>query len=140
MEQKFDTEAIRLVILFENLTGTSVKDCIVDDLTDTVCFIVGEGKIGMAIGKNGNKVKNVEKLIKKNVKIFEFSKNLDIFIKKMIPKVADIKIRDEDGKKIVELRVDKKNRALIIGRDGKRLKVYKKILQRNHNIDDLIIR
>lgn len=138
MEQKFDTEIIRLITLFENLTDAPVKDCVINN--DTIYFIVEEGKVGMAIGKNGSKVKNAENLIKKNIKIIEFSNDPIVFVKKMIPQVADIKIRNENKKAVVELKVEKKYRALVIGRDGKNLKLYKEILRRNHDIDDLIIR
>ncbi len=138
MEQKFDTEVIRLITLFENLTDAPVKDCVINN--DTIYFIVEEGKVGMAIGKNGSKVKNAENLIKKNIKIIEFSNDPIVFVKKMIPQVADVKIRNENKKAVVELKVEKKYRALVIGRDGKNLKLYEKILRRNHDIDNLIIR
>jgi len=140
MELKFDTETIRLVTLFENLTGAPVRDCVTDVLSNTIYFIVGEGKIGIAIGKNGSNVKNVERMINKNIKIFEFSKDLVTFVKKIIPQTTIVKVRSEDEKTIIEIVVEKKNRALVIGRDGKNLKLYKEILQRNHGIDDLLIR
>ena len=73
MTLTFDTETIRMITLFENLTDTIVKDCIVDNFNKTVYFVIEEGKIGMAIGRNGESVKHVESLIKKRVKIFEFS-------------------------------------------------------------------
>lgn len=139
MTLTFNTESIRLITLFENLTGTVVKDCIIDDLNNTVYFVIEEGKIGMAIGKNGSSVKNVENLIKKNIKIFEFSKDLNSFIKKLIPQSADIKIKNE-GKVIVEIKVDKKDRAVVIGRDGKNLKLYKELLERNHGVEELVVR
>lgn len=140
MEIKFDTETIRLITLFENLTGAPVKDCIVDNLTNTVYLIIEEGKVGIAIGKNGNKIKKVEELVGKNIKVFEFSENLETFVKNIIPQVTSIKTKNENGKKIVEISVDKKDRPIVIGRDGKNLKIYKEILQRSYGIDDLIIR
>lgn len=136
----FDTETIRLITLFENLTGVAVRDCIIDNLTNTVYFIVDEGGVGKAIGKNGSSVKNAENLIKKDVKIFEFSENLNRFVKNLIPQANDIKIKNEDNKTVVEVRVDKKNKALVIGRDGRNFKLYKEMLQRNHRVYDLIIR
>jgi N utilization substance protein A len=140
MEVKFDTEAIRLVTLFENLTGAPVKDCIVDNSANTIYFVIGEGKVGMAIGKNGSRIKNVENLVGKNIKIFEFSRDLTTFIKNIIPQVTSIKTRTENERTIVEINVEKKDKALIIGRDGKNLKIYKEILQRSHGIGDLIVR
>jgi N utilization substance protein A len=135
----FDTESIRLITLFENLTGTNVKDCLIDNSINTVYFVVEEGKVGMAIGKNGDSVKNVENLIKKNIKIFEFSNNLNDFIKKIIPQGIEIKVRNED-KIMVEVKVDRKDKAMVIGRDGKNLKLYKELLGRNYGVNEVIIK
>ena len=135
----FDTESIRLITLFENLTGTIVKDCIIDNLNNTVYFVIEEGKIGIAIGKNGGSVRNAEHLIKKSIKIFEFSGDLNSFIKNLIPQASEIKIKN--GETImVEVRVDKKDKAVVIGREGKNLKVFRELLGRNHGVNELIIR
>ncbi len=135
----FDMETIRLITLFENLTGTTVKDCLIDDSKNTVYFVVGEGKVGMAIGKNGDSVKNVENLIKKNIKLFEFSSDLNNFVKRLIPQTTEVKIRNED-KVMVEVKVDRKDKAMIIGRDGRNLKLYKELLERSYGVNELIIR
>jgi N utilization substance protein A len=140
MEITFDTESVRLITVFENLTGVQVKDCMMDNETNTVYYIVSEGKIGLAIGKNGSSVKNVERVLKKNVKIFEFSENLIKFVKNLIRWVNEVKVRKEGEKIIVELKVDKNDKAFVIGRGGKKLKIYKEILRRNHGVEDLIIR
>ena len=138
MRVTFDDETIRMITLFENVTGAPVKDCLID--TENVYFLVEEGKIGIAIGKNGNSVKNAENLIKKNIKIFEFSSDINSFIKKLIPQASAIKIRNDSDKMIVEVKVDKKNKAMVIGRQGKNLKVFKELLSRNHKVNDLFVR
>jgi N utilization substance protein A len=140
MEVKFDTETIRLITLFEKVTGAKVKDCVVEDTGRTVFFVVDEGYISLAIGKDGSSVKRVENIIKKNVKVVEFSQNLEKFIKNLIPQATEVRAKNIDGKNIVELKVEKANRALVIGRDGKNLKLFKEIAQRIHNIDDIIVR
>ncbi|MEM5794447.1 MAG: NusA-like transcription termination signal-binding factor [Candidatus Aenigmatarchaeota archaeon] len=140
MSLTFNTETIRLITLFENLTGARVKDCVIDKESNTVYFLVEEGMIGIAIGKNGSVVKNAEKLIGKNIKIFEFSKDLKTFVKKLIPQANEIRIKNENNSIIVEVKVDKKEKALVIGRDEKNLKILKQLFQRNHKVNDLVVR
>ena len=77
---------------------------------------------------------------KKNIKIFEFSSDINSFIKKLIPQASAIKIRNDSDKMIVEVKVDKKNKAMVIGRQGKNLKVFKELLSRNHKVNDLFVR
>jgi N utilization substance protein A len=136
--QRFDTETIRLIALFENVTGAPVKDCITDN--NIIYFVIEEGKIGIAIGKNGNSVKHAEKIIGKTIKIFEFSNELSRFVQHLIPQVVEVKVKNDSGKVIVEIKVEKKDRAMVIGRDGKNLSLFKQLLQRTHSINDLVIR
>jgi N utilization substance protein A len=135
-----DTDEIRMITLFENVTKTRIKDCMMDNGKSMVCFVVEEGKIGIAIGKDGRKVRRMENMIGKNIKLFEFSKDLSKFVKNVIPQAKAIKIRNEDGKTLVEVRVEKKDRPFVIGRDKRNLNFYKCVLQRNHGVDDLIVK
>lgn len=137
----FDTNSIKLITFFESLTGVNVRDCLIDEKSNTVFFVVEEGQIGLAIGKNGRSVRNAEKIIKKRIKVIEFSKDLSTFVRKVIPHVVDVTIRNKENKTTtVEVRVEKRNKAIVIGRDGKNLKLYRELLQRNFNVAELIIK
>lgn len=138
MPVTLDTDTIRLITLFENLTGAGVKDCLIEN--GSVYLVIDDGEIGKAIGRNGNSVKNAERLIKKSVKIFEFSSDVEKFVKNLIPCVTATKLKNENGRNILELSVERNDKPMVIGRDGKNLKIYKELLQRNHNINEIIIR
>ena len=138
MTLSFDTETIRLITLFENITGAPVKDCVNDG--NNLYIIVDEGKVGLAIGKNGATVKYAEKLTGKTIKLYEFSKDLAEFIKKLVPQTTEVKIKNESEKVVAEIKVDKKDKALVIGRDGKNLKIFKELLHRSHQLNDLVVR
>jgi len=140
MKLTFDTDTIRIITLFENITHAPVKDCLIDQNTNTIYFVVEEGKIGIAIGKNGSSVKHAERAVGKTIKLFEFSRDLVTFVKKLIPQTTSIKVRNMDGKVTVEIHVEKKNRAMVIGRNGRNLKLYKQLLKRSHKVDDLTVR
>lgn len=136
----FDTDTLRLMTLFENVTHAPLKDCMFDSAANCVYFVVQEGKAGTAIGKNGSNVKHVESIIKKDVKIFEFSKNLEIFVKNLIPQANEVKVKADEKGTVVEIKADRGSKAIIIGRDGKNIKIFKELLQRNYNVNDLVVR
>lgn len=138
MTQTFDTETIRLITLFENVTGATVKDCIFNG--NTIYYVIDEGKVGIAIGKNGASVKHAEKLVGKTIKLFEFSNDIIKFVKNLVPEASEVKIRNGDEGAVVEIHVEKKNRAVVIGRDGKNLKLFKELLQRNHKVNELHVK
>jgi len=131
-------EAIRLLTLFENVTNVSVKDCFVND--DTVYYVVEKGKIGLAIGKGGNSIKNVERVVGKKIKVYEYSSDPSEFVKNLIPQTKEVKIINKENRIEAEIRVDKSDRGFVIGRGGERIKVYKEILKRIHNISDLKVK
>ncbi len=137
----FDTDTLRLMTVFENVTHAGIKDCIVDPTNNSVYFVVQQGSVGAAIGKNGSNVKHVESMIKRDVKIFEFSKDLETFVKNLIPQANEVKIaKSEERGTVVEIRVDRGSKAVVIGRDGRNIKLFKELLQRNHNVGDLVVR
>ena len=58
---KLDSELIKLMSYFESLSGAKVKDCISDD---RLTFIIKEGDMGKAIGRNGANIKKMESRLK----------------------------------------------------------------------------
>jgi N utilization substance protein A len=134
----FTTETIRLLTLFENITNVPVKDCFLND--DTVYFIVEEGKIGLAIGKGGTSIKNVENVIGKNVKVFEYSPRPVDFIKNLIPQAKQVSIKNIGEDVEAEVKVDKSDKGYVMGRGGEKIKIYKEILKRVHNISNLVVK
>lgn len=131
----YTTDTIRMLTLFENITNVAVKDCFVNE--DTVYYVVEEGKIGLAIGKGGNSIRHVERVLGKKVKVYEYSSDVVEFIKNLIPMAKEVNILKEDDKTIAEIKVNKQDRGIIIGRGGEKIKIYKEILSRIHNISDL---
>jgi N utilization substance protein A len=134
----FNTETIRLLTLFENVTNVPVRDCFVTD--DVIYYIVEEGKIGLAIGKNGNSIKNVERVVGKRVKVFEYSTDLETFVRNLIPQSKEVKIVDNGSDLTVEIKVNRRDRGFVIGRGGERIKVYKEVLKRIYNISNIEVK
>lgn len=134
----FDTETMRLLTLFENMTNAPVRDCFTDN--GVVYYIVEEGKIGLAIGKNGNSIKNVERIVGKKVKVFEYSKDIEKFVKNLIPQCKEINIINDEDTIKVEIKVSKNDKGFVIGRGGEKIKIYKQILRRVHNISNIQVK
>lgn len=138
MPVTFDTETIQLINLFENLNKVHVKDCLIDG-DNTVYFVV-QGDVSRAIGKNGTGIRNTERLIRRYVKVVSFSDDLERFVKNLIPQAHSVNIKTEGDKIFIEVGTDKNSKAIVIGRDGKNLKVYKELLQRSYHVSDVTVR
>ena len=138
-----DDQSLRYITLFENITQTRVKDCL--ELYNTLYFIVDTGQLQFALGRNGLKVKRLRAMLKKNIKIIEYSPNTERFIRNIFHEfpVKEITI-EEDGEdknknKVAYVSVDIRDKGKVIGRDSRNLKVAREIINRHEKIDILII-
>lgn len=132
MNIKFDTQTIRSINVFEEVAGVEVKDCLVKP--DRIYFVVEEGKMGLAIGKNGKTVKKIQKNIGKNIKVYEYSEKPEIFIKNLVPtKVKEVNVEKEDGERVAHVSVDKRSKA--VGKNGRNVKVMERFLNKEYGIE-----
>ena len=98
--------------------------------------------MGLAIGKNGTNAQKVKETLNKPIYIIEYSEDPVKFIKNIIwpVKVKSIHVSErKDGKKIAVLDINKKDKGLVIGKEGKNIDRIKNLLKRHHNLDDIMI-
>jgi N utilization substance protein A len=135
---KFDTDTIRSINMFEDITGVKVMDAI--SLDSEAYFVVEEGKIGLAIGKGGKTIKKVQDNLNKQVKVFEYSDSLKEFVENLIPaNVKSVKLDRSGDEKIVKLRIDNKNKSRAIGKDGRNIDITERFLRREFDIDEVTV-
>ncbi|MDO5851396.1 MAG: NusA-like transcription termination signal-binding factor [Methanobacteriaceae archaeon] len=143
MSVKITTNEIRYIALFEKITGAMVKDCIIDDAQNKITFIVKNGEMGLAIGKNGTTIGKMQKSVDKSVEIFEHSDIPGEFIKNMLSpsKIKSLEIKTNDkGDKIATVEVDSKDKRLAIGKNGQNIQRVRQFAKRQHNISSIIIK
>lgn len=131
MAIKLTTEHVRVVGIFERLIGVHIRDCLINE--DTVYFLIEPGKMGMAIGKDGNKIKNVCNALRKRVKIFEYADTPEKLIHNLIPNVNSIETRDG----VITVSVPVSDRSTVIGKNGKNIKMIREFLNRHFSIKNL---
>lgn len=134
--REFDTETLHMLRVFEDITGAEVRDCIVDKNNSSVIFIVSPGHIGLAIGKNGMNIKMAEKFLGKHIRVFEYSEDIEQFVKNLIPFAKRIEVKND--KIIVWAEPQKKGK--IIGKEGSNIKLIRKIIERNCRIKQIEVR
>ena len=60
---KLSSDQLKLMSMFQEISGAMAKDCVVDEKMNRVIFIVNKGEMGLAIGKNGQSIKNIKKSV-----------------------------------------------------------------------------
>jgi len=140
-EVKLTTEGIRYIALFESLTGAIARDCYVDDENDRVIFVVKNGDMGLAIGKNGNNINRVKKSIGKHIEIVEYSDEVAEFVANALQPVfvKKVQVVVKENRKLAYVEVMSKDRGIAIGKNGRNIQKAKALAQRHYGLEDVII-
>ena len=139
---KLTTDQIKLMSLFQNVTGATARDCIEDEKQDRVIFVVNQGKMGLAIGKGGATIKNLQNVVKRNVELVEYSEEPAEFLKNMLnPKlVSEVKINKRlDGSLQAIILVDAKKKGIVVGREGRNAEKARLLAKRYFQISSVLI-
>jgi len=139
---KLTDKEMRYISLFEAATGADIIDCV--ERGDLVVFVVREGELPKILAGRGFKIQNFARLIKRKVKVVEYSDDPAKFIQNALQPaklLEPVRITERtDGKKIAVAVVDPKYRAIAIGREGRTIELVRFLAKRHHNIDHVIIR
>jgi NusA-like KH domain protein len=125
---------IQSISLFQNLTGSSVVDAISDG--DEIYFVVAQGQYGSTVGKGGIKVKNAERVFKKYIKVFEYSENMEEFLRNVLPGIQELSKQE----KLVTVKIRQADKAKAIGKGGKNIRIITKFLQRLFDVEELKVK
>jgi len=129
-----DTQTLKTIVLFEQLTGAHVKDCVPGD--EQVVFIVHEGEIAKAVGRGGQHVRNLEYKLKKRVKVVEYHTDIIQFVRNVVAPLELKEVEMQDATLFLAAK-DLKTRGLLIGRGASNLRLFEAIVQRYFPIKEL---
>jgi N utilization substance protein A len=124
---------------FEQLTGASSRDCIIDDRNNRIILVVNPGEMGRAIGKKGASIKNAMEVMGKRIEVVEYTSSPEQFIRNcFLPaQVTSLEFEGTDEERIAKVTVREEDRGIAIGKEGKSIFKAKRLAQRQHNIADV---
>jgi transcription termination/antitermination protein NusA len=139
---KLTPEEFSYLSLFQTITTAVSRDCIIDDKMDRVIFVVHRGQMGMAIGKGGSNIKQLQNAITKKIELVEYSENPVNFIRNVFNSdmVQDVRINERvDGTKNVIVVVDSKKKGIVVGKDGRNVDKARIVAKRYFNIPNVLV-
>ena len=139
---KLTTDQMRLMSLFQNVTGATARDCVEDEKQDRIIFVVNSGKMGLAIGKGGSHIKSLQNIVKRNVELVEYSDDPAVFLKNMLNNklVSEVKLNKRaDGKLQAIVLVDPNKKGIVVGREGRNAEKARLLAKRYFEITSVLI-
>jgi transcription termination/antitermination protein NusA len=130
----FDTEILKVMKLFDDLTHTKLKDCFFD--REKLVFLVEPGELGKALGKNKTNVPKIEKMLNRKIKIVEFNPQRLVFIKNYITPLK-IESITEEGEIVTIVGTDTKTKGLLIGIKAQNLRNLEKIVKKYFTVQEI---
>lgn len=123
---KLDNEQTKKILFFQQTTGAAARDCIEEE--DCIVFVIAEGDMAKAIGKNGKNVGLLEKLTRRKVLMIEYSEDINRFMENIFfPTKIEVNV---DGK-MIKIGTDDKNRKYVIGKGGQKIKLARLLVNRH---------
>jgi N utilization substance protein A len=141
-EIKLTSDELRLMSLFQSVTSATARDCIVDEKMDRVIFVVNKGQMGLAIGKGGSTIKQLQNVVAKKIELVEFSDDPAEFIRNMLnaDMVSDVRIFDRsDGTRQAVVTVDQRKKGAVVGREGRNAEKARLLARRYFQITNVQI-
>ncbi len=139
---KLSSDQLGLISIFQNMSGATVRDCIVDDKAGRLIFIISKGQMGLAIGKKGATIENIERVVKKPVEVVEWSDDpAEMISNALDPRfVSEVRITDRlDGTKGASVVVDPRKKGAVLGRGGRNAEKARLIAKKYFDIANLQI-
>jgi len=139
---KLTSDELRLISLFQSITSASARDCVVDEKMDRVIFIVNKGQMGLAIGKGGATIRQLQNVVGKKVELVEYSDDPSEFIRNILntDMINEIRINDKiDGTRQAIVIVDPKKKGVVVGREGRNAEKARLLAKRYFQISNVLI-
>lgn len=139
---KLTSDELRLMSLFQSITTATARDCILDDKMERVIFVVNKGHMGLAIGKGGTTIRQLQNVVAKKVELVEYSDDPSEFIRNILNSdmINEVKINERvDGTMQAIVSVDAKKKGVVVGREGRNAEKARLLAKRYFQISNVLI-
>jgi N utilization substance protein A len=118
------------------LTKSTAYDCIIDDQFDRIIYVIKKGDMGIAIGKKGENIKKMQKVLGKRIEMVEEADNLDEFVYNILKPAEIAGIRKDETTGKYDIFVKKKSDlGIAIGKSGSNVEKARILCKRFFKLD-----
>lgn len=136
MERTLGFKERRYIEELRILTRSTALDCVIDERFDRVIYVIRTGDMGLAIGKKGENIRRLQKVLGRRLEMVEFDEVPFTFLSNIV-RPAEIVRLDEDGEGgQVNLLVRRRSDlGIAIGKGGCNVEKARILCKRFFNMD-----
>ncbi|MEK6741932.1 MAG: hypothetical protein AABX91_02280 [Nanoarchaeota archaeon] len=127
MTNTIDMQDIRYLNLFERIMGVRTRFCF--KYNEGLVFCVPKALVQRSVGENGRNIKEMSEILQRRIKIVAFPENLrdaEFFVRSVVSPTTFKNFEIRDGEILI---TGGDNKAMLIGRNKKRLFEMQKIVK-----------
>ena len=138
-------QQVRYLQLFQTMLGVPAIDVVEDPEENRLIFVVSPGNLGVAVGRDGAKLKAMRRLLwrdlKKEIEVVEYSADPEEFIRNLLSpaRVSSIRIIERGQSRIAIVKVPEEDKSVAIGAGGRRIRRARLMAKRWMGIDNVKI-
>ena len=133
-----DMRFIRYLNLFEGVTRIRTKDCFF--YNNNIIFAVPKNKVFMAVGRDGQNVREISGIVKKRVRIISMPSGIEDAEKFILDIISPVSFNGlEINENELIINAGRQNKAALIGRNRVRLNEMREIVKQYFEKDFKIV-
>ena len=141
-ERRLTPDELRYMALFQDITGATVKDCIIDNEYNRLIFVVNKEEVGRAVGRKGSNIRKLKKVMGRDIEVVAEGSTLEEMARNSVApaRVTHVRTAKTGGKTTVYIHVDSKDKGTAIGKNGKNVARARLLLKRYFDVDNVVIK
>lgn len=143
MERSIGFKERRYIEELRILTKSVAVDCLVDDKFDRIIYVIKPGDMGLAIGKRGDNIRKMQKVLGRRIEMVEYAESEKDFITNIFKPAEVVDVRqDQIGEKLDVVVGEKSQLGIAIGKGGSTVEKARLLVKRffGHEIGDIVLR
>jgi N utilization substance protein A len=136
---KLGPEEIKFITLFEGLTGSKVKDCLIEE-NGGITFVVEEKELGRCLGKEGRNIKRFRALTGRSVHVVGYSSDLSQFVRNIFSPAEIARVLLSGDGKTVTVEVKPGFKGMALGEGKRKLSRARKLVGRFFGVRDMVVK
>jgi len=128
LKVKYDVQDLQTIAHFEKMTRARLKDYLI--FGEKAFFVVDKGSLQKALGPDKKHVAKFEELLKKKIKVIEYTADESRFIKNVFSPLKVVSLEKDDEGVVTITGPDQKTKGLMIGAKAQNLRMYEQIVQK----------
>ncbi|MBP2147117.1 N utilization substance protein A [Methanofollis sp. W23] len=131
MERSIGFKERRYIEELRILTKSVAYDCLIDDRFDRVIYVIKPGDMGLAIGKKGENIRKMQKVLGKRIEMVEYAEDRGGFIANILRPAEVKEIRTDELTGKLEIVIQKKSElGIAIGKGGSTVEKARLLVRR----------